>query len=189
MKILSIKQKARRRKIIIISVATVVFVVITMIALYFFVGFYGNLTIDIPEQITITVAWNPGSIADDMARATDFGDTQLVLQNIVGTHGANGLNAVYNAEHDGTTLLATGLTAFTEAERMGFAESVSDDWTWWLVAFSPESGEYYGLFVPSGVPQNRLNGLEQLITSAVETEMFIDFLDKWGLETVIPERN
>jgi len=91
-----------------------------------------------PEQISITVAWNPGSTADDivreMSRATD---TQISIQNITGANGANGANAVFSSERSGTSLLSTSLSALVTSEAMGFAESSQNDWASWLCAFSP----------------------------------------------------
>jgi tripartite-type tricarboxylate transporter receptor subunit TctC len=181
LKLLPIEPKKRRRFAIIAATIAVV-LAITAIVLWFWLDF-GEIPEDddVPEQITVTVAWNPGSIADDMVRVMDFGDTVLVLQNVVGTHGARGLNAVYAAEHDGTNLLSTSLTAFREVHEMGFAETSLDDWTWWLVAYSPEYDDYYGLFVPSSVPQERLHGLERLIGAAVATDEFAAFLGEKGL--------
>ncbi|MCL2638015.1 MAG: tripartite tricarboxylate transporter substrate-binding protein [Oscillospiraceae bacterium] len=112
-------------------------VLISTAAVYFVFNFekYFN---NIPEQITITVAWNPGSTANDIVRVMSGNiKTQTVLQNIPGANGANGLNAVFNAEHDGTNLLSTSLSAFVTSEAMGFAQSSPSDWTAWLVAFSP----------------------------------------------------
>lgn len=178
----------KKKRIIAIIIAVVLMTTAGVVYILrddFFGGFF-KVSADVPEQITIIVPWNPGSIADDMVRAMNFGETQIVLQNITGAYGANGLNAVYNAPHDGTTLLVTGLTEFMEAERMGFAESSSDDWVRWLVIFSPENENFYGFFVPAGVPQSRLNGLEQLITAAVGTETFVIFLEKWEAEQRFP---
>jgi tripartite-type tricarboxylate transporter receptor subunit TctC len=139
----------------------------------------------IPEQIVITVAWNPGSVSDDIARVMagniNSEITQAVLQNITGANGANALNAVYNAPHDGTHLLSTSLSAFFESERMGFAESSRDDWTWWIVAYSPAYDDYYGLFVPAATPQPLLRGLENLITDASSSDTFAEFLEQNGL--------
>jgi len=169
------------------------------------------------EPITITVAWNPGSITDDivgvMAKNMDL---QVKKQNITGANGANGLNAVFAAKHTGKHLLSTSLSAFMAAEAMGFAESSSKDWTGWLTAFSPfvtvvsedktetrmlladavvkirageklsiietlESGEYYGLFVPNTVPQNRLDSLDEIIKTAVDSQEFSEFAKNSGL--------
>jgi len=90
------------------------------------------------NQVTVTVAWNPHSTADDMIRTLSSGiDVPVSLQNIPGANGANGANHVWNAPHDGESLMSTGLSAFVTSEAMGFAESSHRDWTMWLCAFSP----------------------------------------------------
>jgi len=92
---------------------------------------------DVPSHLTVTVAWNLHSTADDLVRALAPGiDTQLTIQNIPGANGARGLNAVY-AAHDGEHLLSTSLSAFVTAEAMGFGESPRQNWTGWLCAFAP----------------------------------------------------
>jgi len=93
---------------------------------------------DKSNHVTVTVAWNPLSTADDMIRALSGGmDVPVSLQNIPGANGANGANHVWNAPHDGESLLSTGLSAFVTSEAMGFAESSFRDWAVWLCAFSP----------------------------------------------------
>jgi tripartite-type tricarboxylate transporter receptor subunit TctC len=169
----------KKKRLILIVIAAVLLTAAAVVY-FFWADFFGK-SIDIPENIVITVAWNPGSIADDMVRVMHFGDTQLVLQNIVGTHGAQALNAVYAAPHDGINLLSTSLSAFYEVYEMGFVEGSPDDWTWWIVAYSPEHEDYYGLFVPAGVPESRLNGLEKLIEAATSTDEFVTFLGFMGL--------
>jgi tripartite-type tricarboxylate transporter receptor subunit TctC len=244
---------------------------------------------DIPAQVTVTVAWNPYSIADDMIRAMAGNmNTQVTLQNITGANGANGANAVWNTERDGTNLLSTSLSAFVTSEAMGFAESSHRDWVVWLCAFSPavvvvaadspyhtiedliaaarqnpgrlrcanpgsgtvgfvaaelfrtrsqlefehvnhagnnpainalldgeadfavllsteaagrlqsaelrtletnlQIGEYYGLFTPADVQDNRLRGLDALINLAIESEAFAVFLRGRELVPVAPDR-
>jgi len=97
-----------------------------------------SLLKDPPNQLTVTVAWNPGSIIDSMIHtmALDM-DSQLTLQYIPGENGARGKNAVFQAAHDGANILATNMSAFVATEAMGFAESSPRDWTVWLCAFSP----------------------------------------------------
>jgi len=185
------EKKRKSRKIIIIITALIITLAIAVeIQVGFFrrIGFDPVEPADIPGQITVTIAWNPGSIADDMIRVMDFGETQLVLQNIPGTHGAKGLNAVFGQEHDGTNLLSTSLSAFIEVGEMGFAESRTSEWTEWIVAYSSEYDDYYGLFVPANVPEDRLRGLDSIIGAAVLSDGFIDFLKKNGLAAVTPER-
>jgi len=91
-----------------------------------------------PDHITVTVAWNPGSIADDMVRAMSAAtDTQISLLNITGANGATGANAVFQSERDGTELLSTSLSTLVTAEATGFSEHSQKDWEAWLCAFSP----------------------------------------------------
>jgi tripartite-type tricarboxylate transporter receptor subunit TctC len=49
-------------------------------------------------------------------------------------------------------------------------------------------GEYFGLFVPAEVPQNRLNGLERLIQAAASSDAFAAFVRDGGLIAVTPDR-
>ena len=97
-----------------------------------------SLIKDPPSQMTVTVAWNPGSVVDSMIHtmAIDM-DSQLTLQYIPGENGARGKNAVFQAAHDGANILATNMSAFVATEAMGFAESSPRDWAVWLCAFSP----------------------------------------------------
>ena len=120
-------------------VVLIVLVLLAVAAVWFFCDTVTDtLMIDTPSQITVTVAWNPHSTADDMIRAMAGGmDTQLTLQNIPGANGANGANSVWGAEHDGESLLSTSLSALVTSEAMGFADSSFRDWAVWLSAFSP----------------------------------------------------
>jgi len=130
------RKKSKKEKATILIIITAV--LLSAAVSVYFVFDLRKLFADIPEQITITVAWNPGSMADDIARVLAGNiDTQTAMQNIPGAHGANGLNAVFSTGADGANLLSTSLSAFVTSEAMGFAESSPDDWTAWLVAFSP----------------------------------------------------
>jgi len=91
-----------------------------------------------PDELTITIAWNPGSTADDVVRAMSREiSTNISLHNVVGANGANGANAVYRSLRNGSNVLSTNLSAFVTSEAMGFAESSPRDWEVWLLAFSP----------------------------------------------------
>jgi tripartite-type tricarboxylate transporter receptor subunit TctC len=93
---------------------------------------------DVPERMTVTAAWNPGSVADEVVRALAGGmDAQVTLQNITGANGANGADAVFGAPRDGESVLSTGLSAFVTSEAMGFAARSHREWESWLCAFSP----------------------------------------------------
>jgi len=92
----------------------------------------------VPEDLTITVAWSPGSTVDEMVRvlAREM-DSHFTLSNISGANGANGANAVFRSPHNGGNILATTLSSFVTSEAMGFADSSHRDWETWLCAFSP----------------------------------------------------
>jgi len=92
---------------------------------------------DMPEQLAVTVAFNPHSISCDMLTALISGiDIPVAVSHIPGAAGAAGANAVYTAPR-GENLLATSLSAFILAEPMGFGLSGQDDWVGWLTAFAP----------------------------------------------------
>jgi len=126
--------KRRRRNRLILIITSIVLVIA---AAAFFI-FRSDIFDSAPDQISVTVAWNPGSIADDivreMARATD---TQITIQNITGANGANGANAIFQSERNGASLLSTSLSALVTAEAMGFTDNSYTDWAAWLCAFSP----------------------------------------------------
>ena len=125
--------KRRQQNRLIIAIAAVVVVAIAV-----FVIIYSGIFIGAPRQISVTIAWNPGSTADDIVRTISRAtDTQVSLLNITGANGASGANAVFNSVHDGTSVLSTNLSAFVTSEAMGFADSSPSDWAAWLCAFSP----------------------------------------------------
>ena len=125
------KRRQQNRLFIVIAALVVVAAVV-------FILIYSGVFITAPKQIAVTIAWNPGSTADDIVRTISRAtSTQVSLLNITGANGADGANAVFSSERDGTTLLSTHLSAFVTSEAMGFAESSPDDWAAWLCAFSP----------------------------------------------------
>jgi len=150
-------RKNKKAKVIII---TAVLLSAAVAACFLFGLFdFRKFFADIPGQLTITVAWNPGSMADDIARVMAGNtDTQTAMQNIPGAQGANGLNSVFSTGADGANLLSTSLSAFVTSEAMGFAESSPGDWTAWLVAFSPAV-----LVVAADSPYNSVDELAGLI--------------------------
>ena len=137
-----------RRNIIIASALIIIAVTLIIVR-------YAVFTSNTPDQITITVAWNPGSIADDMVRAMiPSMDSQVTLQNITGANGADGANEVFRSERNGTHLLSTSLSAFVTSEAMGFSEASHNEWTAWLCAFAPV------IVVTAGnSPYNDMDGL------------------------------
>lgn len=162
MKILSIEQKKRRRNLPLTAAVVLAAVVVTIIVAVFV--WRGVDRIGTPEQITIIVAWNPGSIADDIVKTMEFGETQIVLQNVPGANGADGLNDVYRSPHNGEYLLSTSHSAFESAWEMGFAESDKDEWVQMMVAFSPTV-----IVVKSDSPYNEVSELSDLIKADVSS--------------------
>ncbi|MCL2456621.1 MAG: tripartite tricarboxylate transporter substrate-binding protein [Defluviitaleaceae bacterium] len=116
-----------------IAVAAVIF---AAVAIFFLRQRNDETKLDIPENLTLVVAWNPHSTADEMLRALPF-DTRFAVQNISGANGANGKNAVFSAPHNGENILATSLIPFATAQSSGFGVSSRDEWVGWLCAFSP----------------------------------------------------
>ena len=120
-----------------------VFLIVVLLAAGTTAWFFRDATMDTmfrykPDHVTVTVAWNPHSTADDLVRALSGGmETPVSIQNIPGANGAGGANYVWNEAHDGDNLLSTNLSAFVTGEAMGFAESSFRDWAVWLCAFSP----------------------------------------------------
>ena len=126
------KRRQRNRLILIISAIVIV------VAVSIFFIFRSNILASAPRQVTVTVAWNPGSITDDMVRIMAVAsDTQISLQNITGANGAAGANSVFQSERNGTALLSTSLSALVTSEAMGFTENSHESWTAWLCVFSP----------------------------------------------------
>jgi tripartite-type tricarboxylate transporter receptor subunit TctC len=128
-----------KKKLIIIAAAAVLIAAAGTAWFIFRDTVFSTFFSDAPSRAVVTVAWNPGSIADDVACAlADVIGAELTLQNVPGANGANGANAVFGAESDGESLLSTSLSALVTSEAMGFADSWSHrDWAAWLCAFSP----------------------------------------------------
>jgi len=125
------KRRQQNRLIIVIAALVVVAAVV-------FLLICSGVFITAPKQISVTIAWNPGSTADDIVRTISRAtSTQVSLLNITGANGANGANAVFSSERDSKTLLSTHLSAFVTSEAMGFADSSPSDWAAWICAFSP----------------------------------------------------
>jgi len=123
----------RSKRLILILAIIILIPVITVILII-----YTNPFRSTHNKLTITVAWNPRSTADDITRviAGEI-NTSVVLQNITGAGGANGANEVLRLPRNGGNILSTSLTSFVTSEAMGFAESSHRDWEVWLFAFSP----------------------------------------------------
>jgi len=126
------KRRLRNRLIIIFAAILLVFVTATLLIIY------TNPFRSTPRNLTITIAWNPRSTADDVARvmAREL-NSSVHLKNVTGANGANGANEVFRSAHNGGNILSTNLSAFVTSEAMGFAESSQRDWDAWLCAFAP----------------------------------------------------
>ena len=85
------------------------------------------------DNMTVTVPWNPGSMPDLTIRAL----TDSKVDNISGSNGAAGINAVYASPHDGLSVLGTNLSSTILSNLTGFTETDVEDWEFWFVAFSP----------------------------------------------------
>lgn len=80
--------------------------------------------------------WNPGGTADLVTRMLASETvSDIIVKNVHGANGSEGLNEVHDAPHDGKTLLGTNLSAFVTAEYMGFTEHGYNDWKIWLAAY------------------------------------------------------
>ena len=94
------------------------------------------------KDITVVVPWNPGGGTDLTVRAltTEMSKTLGVNIAVVNTPGANGsvgTKSVWNAKHDGYTILGAGLMPFTSYQVMGYMDQGHKDWITWTATFSP----------------------------------------------------
>jgi len=127
--------KPGRKKRLIMSIITVVIIIFVIVM---FLLLNVNPFRNILDEFTVIIAWNPGSIADDIVGVIIREmDADVSLHNITGAHGANGANAVYRSQRSDTNILSTNLSAFVTSQAMGFAESSPRDWEVWLLAYSP----------------------------------------------------
>jgi len=127
------KNTSRNQRNIIIACVIIVIAIVLII-----ISYSPREHFDMPEELIVTVAWNPGSTADDFVRALIPGmDVPVVMQNIPGANGAVGADAVMHSTHDGSNLLSTSLSALVTSEAMGFNEFSHREFTAWLCAFTP----------------------------------------------------
>jgi len=126
--------KRRLRNRLIIIIAAILLVLASAVLLIIYTNPFGST----PRELTITVAWNPRSTVDDIARAIAGEiNTAVNIKNITGANGASGANEVFRSVNNGGNILATNLSALVTSETMGFSESSHRDWEAWLFAFSP----------------------------------------------------
>ena len=123
----------RNSKVVIIVALIVSITVLTAVF-----GYKSNFFLGGADSISVTVAWNPGSISDDLTRALiNSTDTRVSQINMPGANGATGANFVFNSAQGVDNLLSTHLSALVTSRAMGFSEFLCSDWTAWLCAFSP----------------------------------------------------
>lgn len=115
-----------------------------------------------PERdINVTVPFNAGGSTDLTARTvgealgTHFGN-EIIVTNTPGAGGSVGTQSVMNATHDGYTLLADGMLAFTSMPVMGTVETMPADWDFWLATFTPNI-----IAVPADSPYETIEDLLQ----------------------------
>ena len=94
------------------------------------------------KDLTVVVPWNPGGGTDLTVRALTTEMSKILGVNIavVNTPGANGsvgTKSVWNAKHDGYTILGAGLMPFTSYQVMGYMDQGHKDWITWTATFSP----------------------------------------------------
>jgi tripartite-type tricarboxylate transporter receptor subunit TctC len=94
------------------------------------------------KDISVVVPWAPGGGTDLTVRALTAEMSKALGVNIavVNTPGANGsvgTKNVWNANHDGYTILGAGMMPFTSYTVMGYAEQTHRDWIVWTATFSP----------------------------------------------------
>lgn len=115
-----------------------------------------------PERdISVTVPFNAGGSTDLTARTVGeamgehFGN-EVVVTNTPGAAGSVGTQSVLNATHDGYTLLANGMLAFTSMPVMGTLDTMPADWDIWLATFTPNV-----IAVPADSPYETIEDLVQ----------------------------
>jgi len=94
------------------------------------------------KDLTVVVPWNPGGGTDLTVRAltAEMSKTLGVNIAVVNTPGANGsvgTKSVWNAKHDGYTILGAGMMPFTSYQVMGYMDQGHKDWITWTATFSP----------------------------------------------------
>ena len=96
-----------------------------------------------PEKdITMVVPFNPGggtdlttrAVADEMSKALG---KNISVVNTPGASGSVGTMNVWNATHDGYTMLGNGFMAFVSYPVMGYSEQTHRDWNIWIATLSP----------------------------------------------------
>ena len=115
-----------------------------------------------PEKdITLVVPFNPGGGTDLTTRVVAEEMSKVLGKNIsvVNTPGASGsvgTQSVWNAPHDGYTMLSNGFMAFVSYPVMGYTKETHRDWNLWIATLSPNV-----IAVNENSPYNNINELVQ----------------------------
>jgi len=96
------------------------------------------------QDIAIVVPYPPGggtdlttrALADEMAKALK---ANISVLNQPGASGSVGTIDVWNKPHDGYTIAANGLLAFTSYPVRGFTDKTYKDWDIWVATYSPNA--------------------------------------------------
>lgn len=94
------------------------------------------------KDLSVVVPWAPGGGTDLTVRAIvnemakELG-VNIAVVNTPGANGSVGTKNVWNAKHDGYTLLGAGMMPFTSYQVMGYMDNGHKDWTVWTATFSP----------------------------------------------------
>ena len=96
------------------------------------------------QDISIVVPYPPGggtdlttrALAEEMGKALK---TTISVINQPGAAGSIGTLGVWNKPHNGYTIAANGLLAFSSYPVMGFTENTYKDWNIWVATYSPNA--------------------------------------------------
>lgn len=94
------------------------------------------------KDITLIVPYAPGggtdlttrAVANEMSKALG---KNISVVNTPGASGSVGTINVWNAPHDGYTIMGNGFMSFSSYPVMGYTEQTYRDWNIWIAAFSP----------------------------------------------------
>ena len=119
------------------------------------------------QDISIVVPYPPGggtdlttrALAEEMGRALK---ASVSVLNQPGASGSIGTIAVWNKPHNGYTIAANGLLAFTSYPVRGFTEGMykdQKDWHMWIATYSPNA------IVTKGGPDAKYKTMADLLTA------------------------
>jgi tripartite-type tricarboxylate transporter receptor subunit TctC len=96
------------------------------------------------QDISVVVPYPPGggtdlttrALAEEMGKALK---TTISVINQPGAAGSIGTIGVWNKPHNGYTIAANGLLAFSSYAVMGYTENTYKDWNIWVATYSPNA--------------------------------------------------